>query len=95
MRQFGYVQDIPLPLLAILFEGIDRWFLVMLSAMPAPLEIAQCRFSSMRNIWMILGVDPRIIQPRQHEDDVGPSHVGGPSDDMLLPPHGADDQQRQ
>lgn len=40
-----------------------------------------------------------IIPPRQHIDDVEPSHARpidaeGPSDDVSLPPHGVDDAHR-
>lgn len=37
---------------------------------------------------------PRSILLVEHGDDVEPSHVGGPSDDMLPSSHGVDDQQR-
>lgn len=43
--------------------------------------------------WYLTISHPHIIPSRKHEDDVELSHVGGPFDDMLSLPHGADDAQ--
>lgn len=62
--------------------------------MLVPLEIMQCRFSSLCNVWMdtwrwyLTVSQSHIIPPRQHGDDARPSNARGPSDDVLPPPHG-------
>ncbi|XP_050884844.1 uncharacterized protein LOC127087970 [Lathyrus oleraceus] len=101
LRQYGYVQRIPRPVLNIPFAGINRWFQSNIINFGRAIEdhavtvqnASQCEDGYLE--WYFSVSHPCIIPPIKHTNDVGACDTGVPVDDVPppSPTTDVDDQQ--
>ncbi|XP_050918469.1 uncharacterized protein LOC127135886 [Lathyrus oleraceus] len=92
LRQYGYVQSIPRPVLDIPSMDIDWWFhsniinsgCAIRDQAVTVQHPSQCEDGYLE--WYLIVSHPHIIPPVEHIDDVEPSNARVPVNDLSSPP---------